>query len=233
MNHTRIIIMLLVIILTPFLLANQSCERSTTWGEKYFTKWESDHVDIDKDTKCIDCHDDIKNTKVKPLNHDATWKREHGKFESQRYGFKNENVCSLCHTEAQCTKCHQQEAPQQHTEFWKQRGHGVFVGLDRSSCMTCHNDAQFCERCHRLTEPRSHTAGWGATTNRHCNSCHFPLTAAGGQQCAVCHAGTPSHNSTPSQPSDALHVTGANCAGCHTSLRHPDNGMACTICHTQ
>jgi hypothetical protein len=217
--------------LVPLLLANRSCERSTTWGDEYFSEWESDHVEIDKDSKCVDCHDDVTSKKVKPSNHDATWIREHGGFEAKKYSYKNENVCSLCHAESQCTSCHQQQAPAQHTEFWKQRGHGIFTGLDRSKCMTCHKDVQFCESCHSVTAPVKHTAGFGAPSNRHCNDCHYPLGSAGAQECAVCHESTPSHALTPAQPNNPLHVTGADCRLCHSPVRHPDNGMSCTTCH--
>ncbi len=223
---------LLTVLMLPLLLANKDCERSTTWGNKYFTKWEEDHVDIDKDSKCIDCHDNITSKKVKPKNHDeTTWPKEHGDYGQMKYGYKSENVCYLCHAESQCTSCHQQEAPQSHNEFWKQKGHGAFVGLDRNSCKTCHQDTEFCERCHTSTRPVSHTASWGTTGNNHCNSCHFPLTAVGTQECAVCHKATPSHDLTPAMPNNGLHVTGANCRSCHNPLRHPDNGATCTSCH--
>src|SRR3990167_3541695 len=69
MNLKYIHHILLIFLVLPFLLANEKCERSTTWGNKYFSKWESDHVDIDKETRCIDCHDDITSQKVKPKNH--------------------------------------------------------------------------------------------------------------------------------------------------------------------
>lgn len=222
---------LMVLCLIPLLLANKNCDRSTTWGEKYFTKWESDHVDIDAETRCIDCHDDITSPKVKPKNHDLSWVREHGSFSGQKAGFKNENVCYQCHTEAQCTSCHMQEEPDNHTEFWRERGHGVSVSLDRSKCTTCHVTTEFCERCHNSVQPRSHNAAWGNSTNIHCNNCHFPVNAIGSQECNVCHKSTPSHNSTPNMPSNALHFVGANCRDCHRPLRHPDNGSECTSCH--
>lgn len=225
---------LLIFLLLPLLLANQKCERSTTWGNRYFSKWEEDHVDIDKDSKCIDCHDNIASKKVKPKNHDATtWPKEHGDYSTMKYGYKSENVCYLCHAESQCASCHQQEPPQSHNEFWKQRGHGAFVGLNRSECKTCHQDTEFCERCHATATPTSHIALWGTPSNNHCNSCHFPLTSAGGQQCGVCHTGTPSHDATPVTPSNAQHAAGVDCRACHINLRHVDNGDACTDCHTQ
>lgn len=222
---------LMIVLLMPLLLANKECERSTTWGKKYFSEWEEDHVDIDEDSKCIDCHDDIKTKKVRPSNHNQNWLTEHGGFSQQKFGFKQENVCSLCHAEAQCTGCHQQEEPRAHTEYWKNRGHGIFVSLDRSACMVCHKEVSFCERCHDSTRPASHNAIWGTPSNLHCQSCHFPVNSAGAQECAVCHQTTPSHISTPQTPNNALHVTGADCRDCHKPLRHPDNGMDCTVCH--
>ena len=41
---------ILIAILIPFMLANKSCERSTTWGPKFVTKWEEDHALIDEKT---------------------------------------------------------------------------------------------------------------------------------------------------------------------------------------
>jgi hypothetical protein len=112
------------------------------------------------------------------------------------------------------------------------KGHGIAVGLDRGRCMTCHRGDDFCQRCHSQTQPLDHTAAWGTPSNLHCQSCHFPITSAGGRGCAVCHtAGTPSHNKTPPKPSNALHGPSADCRSCHTPLRHPDNGMACNACH--
>lgn len=223
-----------VLIFLPVLLGNKGCGRSTTWGKKYFTKWQEDHVDIDKDTKCIDCHDDIKTPKVKPKNHDLTWKHEHGNYMQQKYGYRGENVCYLCHTEATCTSCHQQEAPINHTEYWKLKGHAAMVGLNRSQCMACHTTSDFCERCHSTTKPLNHSAAWGRSANQHCYNCHYPLTSAGGEKCQACHAGTPSHDLTPQPPRNALHMNpGVDCrsSGCHMPLRHPDNGMSCTACH--
>ena len=233
MNLKYIHHILLIFLVLPFLLANEKCERSTTWGNKYFSKWESDHVDIDKETRCIDCHDDITSQKVKPKNHLDTvrWMGEHGDYSSMKYGYKSESVCYLCHAESQCTSCHQQDEPRSHNQFWKQKGHGVMVSLNRSECKTCHQDAEFCEKCHASTKPVSHVASWGSPANNHCTSCHFPLNSVGAQECAVCHKATPSHDNTPTQPNNALHAPGANCRDCHNQLRHPDNGATCTSCH--
>lgn len=185
---------LLLLVLLPFLMANKKCIRATTWGEDpLFAKWEEDHVDLDAETFCYDCHDDITSPKVKPGNHNITWLRNHGGYAQQKFGFRKGNVCELCHQEAFCSACHQQQAPEQHTEFWKLRGHGAMVGLDRAQCMACHKSVDFCERCHAGTRPISHNAVWGGTVNAHCQNCHLPVTSREAQQCHVCHKATPSH----------------------------------------
>lgn len=219
----------------PFMLGNKGCDKTFTWGDinkDVVAQWEQDHKDIDKDTKCVDCHDN-RTTKTKPASHDISWTHEHGKYAQLKFGFRDENVCRLCHTESSCSQCHQIEEPENHTMFWKLRGHGVMVGQDRSKCAACHTATDFCERCHSEDRPTSHTPSWGSTTNNHCLSCHAPLNSAGGQVCAVCHASTPTHDQAPNRPNNALHVAGADCRGCHNPLRHQDNGMSCTSCHAQ
>jgi hypothetical protein len=211
----------LVLMIIP-LLGNKACEKAASF----------EHPVVPKETECKECHEDGRDAKTKPAGHDLAWERDHGKF-IQRYGFKPQTNCTLCHTESQCTTCHQQEKPKDHNEFWRLKSHGLAVGLDRSQCYTCHRGPDFCQRCHAQTQPLDHSAAWGAPSNRHCLNCHFPLTSAGAERCAVCHTGTPSHSSAPNQPANALHVTGANCRSCHSPLRHPDNGMSCTVCHAR
>lgn len=230
MKAKQILSVLLVVLVLPLLLANKSCERSTTWGPKEFSEWEADHSSFDKDTACVDCHDG-RTTDSKPKSHDVSWLRTHGQFSNLKYGFQGESVCIRCHTESTCTKCHMQEEPQNHTEFWKERGHGSMANMNRSSCMSCHKSADFCERCHSSVAPVNHSAAWGSSANRHCLNCHFPLASAGAQECAVCHQSTPSHDNTPARPNNALHLPTANCRDCHSPMRHPDNGMNCTDCH--
>ena len=185
---------ILMAILIPFLLANKDCYRETSWGkEKIFGEWQGDHPDIDAETRCIDCHDDIKNQKVTPSNHKGNWLRKHGKYTWKKFGYKNDSVCYLCHDESKCSSCHMQEAPANHTEFWKARSHGAIMGLDRGRCMICHKSVDFCERCHSSIRPITHNALWSGSTNQHCQNCHLPITSPEAQKCRVCHESTPAH----------------------------------------
>ena len=224
-----------LLMLLPLLMANKQCNRDITWGDvskDLVAPWAQDHKNIDADTKCADCHDG-RTTKTRPKSHNANWTKEHGSFLWGKYGYRNQNVCTLCHQESQCVKCHQQEQPANHTEFWRLKGHAGMAGMDRSRCAVCHKGSDFCERCHSQTTPQNHTAGWGSPTNEHCLTCHFPVQSAGAQACNVCHRSTPTHDATPKRPSNALHAPGADCRICHSHLRHPDNGTECIICHTQ
>lgn len=211
---------ILFLMLVPFLGGGKGCDRQTPFS----------HPAVNSKTDCSTCHDDGRTIQTKPISHDLAWVRNHGK-QIQRYGLKDNSVCLVCHTESTCTTCHQEEPPQSHTEYWRLKGHGLAVGLNRSQCFTCHRGADFCERCHSQTEPLNHTAAWGASTNLHCLNCHFPIGSAGAQRCFACHRSTPSHDTAPAQPNNGLHVTGANCRSCHTPVGHPDNGAPCTTCH--
>ena len=209
-----------LLILVPFLGGAKGCEKKAA-----FT-----HIEVEADTDCSACHDDGRTRETPPPGHDPAWKRNHGK-QIQRSGLKDNSICLVCHSESQCTSCHQQEEPANHTQFWRLRGHGVGVGMNRGQCFTCHRGADFCERCHAETQPMNHSAAWGAPTNLHCLNCHFPVESAGAQRCNACHRSTPSHSAVPSQPDNGLHVTGADCRGCHTPVGHPDSGASCTTCH--
>lgn len=208
--------------LVPVMMGVKSCEKPSSFQ----------HPAVDKGVECKDCHDDGRTKETKPAGHDLAWERNHGSW-IQRYGFRADGNCTVCHTDAQCASCHQQEKPRDHTNFWIEKGHGIAVGLDRSRCFACHRGPDMCERCHAQTTPQDHTAAWGLTANQHCLNCHTPLNSAGARKCAICHTSLPSHDAAPTRPTNALHISTANCRGCHTPLRHPDNGAQCTECHGQ
>jgi hypothetical protein len=178
------------------------------------------------DPSCNTCHTVVDETWAPP-SHASAWSRLHGQVFLAR-GDAVADRCSTCHSESTCAQCHAEEAPQNHNNFWRIRGHGVVASMNRDNCSTCHR-SDFCVRCHENTEPLSHSGMWGSPRNNHCVGCHFPLKGDG---CVTCHKSTPSHNFAPQQPPD--HTPGADCRACHgfnAPLVHVDDGSNCSFCH--
>jgi len=177
--------------------------------------------------ECAACHQQIRIDRA-PESHLREWTRRHGGVVRMAGGAKAAD-CTMCHTqERDCAGCHSVEAPADHTNYWRTRGHGISVRIDRDRCAACHQ-TDSCDRCHHDSAPRSHTASFGSPLDRHCNTCHLPLSSSG---CATCHKSTPSHAQAPPMPPD--HVAGMNCRQCHglsVPLPHPDKGDSCTSCH--
>lgn len=187
------------------------------------------HVTHKVSGECGVCHRSI-DREWTPPSHRRNWKRFHGQVVRAGKNPPFANRCSLCHTDASCSSCHQDEPPRNHTSHWRHRGHGITAGIDRDNCATCHR-TDFCDRCHRDTAPRNHTASWGSPRDRHCFTCHLPLQ---NEQCFVCHKSDPSHQAAPIMPGNTLHAkaTAANCRACHFgTMRHGDNGDNCRLCH--
>jgi hypothetical protein len=187
------------------------------------------HAEKGVSVECLACHQAI-NQDWAPKSHEANWKRYHGQVARMGEQMPYENRCSLCHTDATCNRCHQDEEPASHTGQWRERGHGAMAEMDRDQCAVCHR-TDFCDRCHRDTEPMSHTAGWGAPRDRHCLTCHLPL---GSQGCGACHQINPGHLEAPPRPVNVTHDTASEsaCRTCHVlNLTHPDNGDSCRACH--
>lgn len=187
------------------------------------------HADSGLENECSTCHSEVDGDWLPP-SHLRSWDVRHGQV--VRAGDEaSVHRCDLCHSEeTSCQACHQVQMPRNHTNFWRRRGHGVAVSMDRTSCMTCHR-SDFCERCHLSTVPVSHTGSFGAPQNRHCTQCHFPLQDNG---CITCHKGTPSHAMSTPLPLD--HNPAMNCRQCHRiggtpAIPHPDNGQTCIACH--
>lgn len=187
------------------------------------------HAKTDRGRDCAVCHKVLR-IDEKPPSHGFDWKRQHGFHSDRRIEGLGQTTCVQCHKEQTCTTCHQRELPQDHTNFWRQRGHGVMISLDRSRCATCHR-SDFCNRCHRETRPRSHRGAFGSPQNTHCFACHLPLQ---GEGCFTCHKGIPSHQMAAPLPNN--HLPSMNCRQCHglgltAPLPHPDNGTLCIACH--
>jgi hypothetical protein len=176
--------------------------------------------------ECATCHASIDRTHP-PENHLQLWSKRHGACARAGGEIATSNNCALCHQQTACTTCHQTVPPEDHTNFWRLKAHGVASSLDRSRCATCHT-SDSCSRCHQVTAPLSHGAGWNFPREGHCKSCHLPIQSSG--SCAVCHRETPGHAASPPKP--AWHSATMNCVSCHAlTLTHPINGDNCNACH--
>lgn len=176
---------------------------------------------------CARCHKEIRKD-AKPPTHAQHWLKRHGDkaLDGDRTAA---NDCSLCHTQQSCDSCHKTQKPENHTNQWRQRGHGTVAALDRDGCATCHT-SESCTACHSTTAPRNHRGQWGGDKSKHCQSCHIPVS---GESCAVCHQGTPSHAKASPTPAS---MKNTNCRSCHgvapaAKLPHTDNGSDCNYCH--
>lgn len=179
---------------------------------------------------CDKCHATL-DAAGRPSDHASGWEAIHG-----RKAISNQRECLTCHEQQDCFSCHRTAKPQDHTNAWRLRGHGVVVSADRNRCMACHTQ-EFCTRCHLKTRPISHTPSWTGVVDNHCRNCHVPLTNNGNNTCATCHFEGAPHSSAPAWRTDMTHVSGASCRNCHVGpgqkLEHPDNGDNCEVCHAK
>jgi hypothetical protein len=186
------------------------------------------HAERKAPSDCSTCHQ-LYRQDVPPPNHTAQWEREHGRvMRAHNEGVRVER-CDTCHSEASCIACHKSQAPDNHTNYWRRRGHGLAASMDRRNCAACH-EPESCDACHSQTKPINHNGTWGNPQDRHCLSCHEPLSLEA--NCQVCHKSTPSHAlATPMPP---WHLPAMDCRQCHGNgqpLPHVDNGTSCIQCH--
>lgn len=187
------------------------------------------HATTERGNDCAVCHRSLR-VDVAPGDHDAMWGRAHGAHSRTMLTGTGETTCAQCHEDQSCTKCHLEEPPLDHTNFWRRRGHGLTAAIDRSKCTVCHQ-TDGCVRCHQTTEPMSHRGAFGPPTNRHCVSCHL---SGAGQGCAVCHQSFPVHPQGERLPMNAAHMAASSpgdCLTCHVGLPHFNPGGDCRACH--
>lgn len=175
---------------------------------------------------CASCHKTLR-ADVAPASHSFQWRKVHGSI-SRAHDTATVNDCALCHQESSCKSCHEAEAPDNHGDYFRRRGHGLFARMDRQNCAACHR-SDSCDACHQDTRPVSHVGAFGGARSNHCVGCHLPVQS---NECATCHKSTPSHDMAPPKPPS--HAPGMNCRQCHgvgQGLTHADNGADCAMCH--
>lgn len=198
------------------------------------------HQRGEKATSCRVCHTE-EQKKMRPNSHkEGNWLLLHGKQVRRGSSRPLPQRCDFCHKQSECSTCHQDTPPRNHTNQFRIRGHGLIAAMDRDKCLTCHQQ-DACIRCHQTTPPatgpNAHRAGFGAPQDRHCMSCHF--TSGLRRNCDTCHKGQPSHQQAPVPPPAipahrASNPASNNCRLCHrpgAGLLHADAGFDCRICH--
>lgn len=190
------------------------------------------HEKTERGNDCAVCHDVMRKDEAPP-SHLVNWKRAHGSDSHRMIAGLGQTTCKQCHEdeEESCSQCHRREAPSNHNNFFRIRGHGLLASMDRTSCSTCHQP-DYCASCHRNSAPRSHRGAFGPPGNRHCVGCHVEPTAKVG--CAVCHESFPRHppaNPVPGNTAHMLAKSPVDCMSCHVVLKHANPGVDCRACH--
>jgi len=167
-------------------------------------------------SSCETCHvSGTYDQKVEPDTHRAGWLRFHGTAARLNLEGQHGKDCATCHAQQTCAECHNTRPPQDHTNFWRTRGHGLMAAGDRERCITCHRQ-DFCEACHNETAPRTHIGTWA--TGKHCPWCHLESGfSTTNDNCRACHRAI-KHTTAPHP------INTANCfgSGCHS----PSSGIA-------
>lgn len=161
-------------------------EKSTNMQEVYLPQMASCthcHNNLEQMSYCQTCH--AKNENLKPVDHQmASWKLQHG-VESQT----NLMNCTACHTTNACIQCHQGDNLDHKVHGLNyQHRHGIFAKGNKTTCITCHEEASFCNDCHQMqmVMPRSHArANWTNKTNGggHARAAKLDLDS-----CISCHS---------------------------------------------
>ncbi len=143
-----------------------------------------------------------------PDTHKGNWVKYHGSFVDLNMNEAGQRgtACYACHERNDCIECHNTRAPQDHTNFWRTRSHGMAAGANRERCLKCHRQ-DYCVRCHNETAPRTHIGNW---RDRHCGWCHFGSAMAPDNNCNICHR-VALHTSAPHGVTPGL-----NCITCHS-----------------
>lgn len=91
--------------------------------------------------QCVGCHQ-----VMRPASHTVRWADDiHGQMAAL-----DKTTCAQCHTNDQCTSCHNQ-VPRSHQPLgtFANGGHAMLARLDQRACLTCHTFAGLCQECHR------------------------------------------------------------------------------------
>ncbi len=123
---------------------------------------------------CSACH--VGRSELRPFV-GPEWALTHGPTWRQTHGMGQMSVCSLCHSEDKCSRCHGPGVP--HPANWISSHPTVAVRAD-AKCAMCHQKT-FCLGCHQTEMPHPATFARGHS--------RF-VQLKGSQLCLRCHAQT-------------------------------------------
>lgn len=202
------------------------------------------HEDQFEPDRCDACHVDLEREGTLPethLVHDGDWLREHGVRAASAAP-----MCSACHTEQSCARCHGVTAPRVpaqlrfdapdgsalHRAGFRSH-HAEEARADPGSCSACHAD-RACRDCHVGAGVAAigagglspHPSGWVGVGLG--GNAHGPAARRDPAGCASCHGGA----------GEQL------CVGCHKvggiggsphppgwSSAQPRSALPCRLCH--
>jgi len=200
------------------------------------------HDDAQAARRCDTCHTNLVEERTLPqshLAHDGDWIREHGTRAAS-----SGDLCSTCHTQSSCAKCHGQTAPvltselrpadpfraSAHRAGFAAR-HSLEANADPGACTTCHQ-VDRCAACHasrgvagegaRTPHPRN-WVGPTAADNLHGREARRDPAA-----CASCHGGA---GEMLCVRCHAVGGVGGNPHPPGWSSRQPMTAMPCRLCH--
>ena len=191
---------------------------------------------------CDSCHVDLAEEGTPPVTHvihDAAFITDHG-----RIAASSADLCSTCHTDKGCARCHGVTAPavpariafgnpmsaSVHRGGFRAR-HADEARADPGACASCHQPER-CEGCHRaegvagpgLASP--HPAGWVSVVageNQHGRAARRDPAA-----CASCHGGAGESLCV------SCHMVGGVGGNPHPpgyASRQPMSALPCRLCH--
>lgn len=145
--------------------------------------------------RCVSCHVRQSAPRACDTCHNEKSERErvesgpfqvtHGPSWRKTHGMGDLTLCSTCHDQDKCVKCHGLRVPHP-PDFGGT--HGDFAQQDRDKCRVCHVSDDFCTDCHQGVEmphPDGFLQGHSKIAQKEissdCQACH---TA---DDCATCH----------------------------------------------
>lgn len=202
------------------------------------------HEDQFDPDRCDACHVDLEGERTLPethLVHQGDWLREHG-----AQAGSDAAMCSTCHSERSCARCHGVTAPVVPSKLTFDRPDGLALHragfrshhaeearADPGSCNACHDDRS-CLDCHTSAGVAARATGGGLSPHPRGwvgvgQNDHGPAARRDPAACAACHGGA------GEQLCVSCHKVGGVGGSPHPpgwTSNQPRSALPCRLCHT-